>query len=90
LERALALEPGDLSVLGQFGQTALAAGKPARAVEVCTELTRLDPDHAASWVHLARACAAAGDRARAEQALSRALAIDPQNKAALELRGRLR
>jgi len=90
LERAHALEPGDLAVLSQIGQTALAAGEPARAVAACEELARLDPDRAASWVYLARAYAGAGDRARAQQALSRALAIDPQNKAALDLRGRLR
>jgi tetratricopeptide (TPR) repeat protein len=59
------------------------------AIAAITDAIRLDPDNAMYHHHLGLAHAAAGDRANARAALSRALSVDRHYSAAAEVRAAL-
>jgi tetratricopeptide (TPR) repeat protein len=60
------------------------------ALEMAAEAVRLAPDLAHPWVVFGNACSKTNDRKGAQQAFERALAIDPQNSAAINGIARLR
>ncbi len=77
-ERALELSPGFLEALGGLTYLDLQAKNPAGAiVRLDAEVAR-QPTSAPLLALLARAHSAAGDEARAEQALRRAVSVDPR------------
>lgn len=57
------------------------------AVSAFGSVVKLDPSHAAAWAQLARLFMRIGQPARAEQALEKALATEPQDAATADLIG---
>lgn len=88
---AVRIDPHDASGYGCLAR-ALARKKAdlARARQAADECVRLAPDSVDAHLALGFVCQQARDRATAEAALRRALAIDPQNSAAHNNLGRLR
>jgi tetratricopeptide (TPR) repeat protein len=88
-ERALELSPGFLEALGGLTYLDLVARTPARAI------ARLEPEIAKQPVSapllalLARAQSAAGDQAKAEQTLRRAVSGDPRFTSGYAMLGQL-
>ena len=70
-------------LLRALGSSYLALGRSARAVEAYNRLVAFEPRSVANHYDLALACIDAGEEALARQHLTAALAIDPNNLAAL-------
>ncbi|NNG02859.1 MAG: tetratricopeptide repeat protein [Inquilinus sp.] len=68
------------------GGTALVMRNPQAAEAAFREAVRLDPQLIQAWVMIVRILAATGDLQGAETALEEALAIEPGDRALLELR----
>jgi aspartyl/asparaginyl beta-hydroxylase (cupin superfamily) len=86
----LQLEPGHVRALTACGFDALRQGRLAEARELLTRAAANAPgDDPTPWVNVARVCRQQGDAAAEEQALFRALSIDPCDLLALLLRGQL-
>jgi tetratricopeptide (TPR) repeat protein len=77
-ERALELSPGFLEALGGLTYLDLAAKNPAGAIARLDAEIIKQPASAPLFALLARAHGAAGDEARVEQALRRAVSVDPR------------
>jgi tetratricopeptide (TPR) repeat protein len=77
-ERALELSPGFLEALGGLTYLDLVAKAPARAIARLEPEIAKKPTSAQLLALLARAHSAAGDEAKAEQALRRAVSVDPR------------
>jgi tetratricopeptide (TPR) repeat protein len=77
-ERALELSPGFLEALAGLTYLDLAAKAPAQAIARLEQEIARQPTKAEPWGLMARAQFAAGDQAKAEQALRRAVTIDPR------------
>ncbi len=75
--------------LDQIARALLEHGRPADAVELFRLNVELFPRSATAHAALARWHELAGDRARAAEAVARALALDPYDTGALELRRRV-
>lgn len=88
---ALAVEPGQASpfVLIVRGDLELERGRTRTALRLFRRAARLDPLVPGPWLAVARAELARGRPEAARAALDRALAIDPEDDAALALRRRL-
>lgn len=86
---ASASTPADAARLR--GQQARIARRFAEARDAYAEVTKLEPQDADAWADLADASAAAsnGDLSQGEQALKKALAIDPNHLKALWLEASL-
>ena len=78
-ERAVAVQPDDVSLLTTLGDAYLEAGSPDRAVEVFAMLTEMEPDAPALFCRLGDAHSAAGDYDGAEDAYNRAISIEPSD-----------
>ncbi len=72
--------------LVERGDLWLEAGHPERALPLLERAVRTFPDYAHGWGLLARARAGRGDPRGAAEAARRALAIDPKNKDARQVR----
>lgn len=68
-----------------LGRAETAAGRPAKAVDAFEKLAELNPDDARPLAMLAGAFFRAGDTDEARATIRRALALDAQNKEALQL-----
>jgi tetratricopeptide (TPR) repeat protein len=77
-ERALELSPGYFSAIGGLTYLDLAAKAPAQALARLEPEIAKRPDDAPLLALAAKAHTAAGDRAKAEQALRRAVTADPR------------
>ena len=77
-ERSLELTPGFLEALGGLTYLDLPAKNPAAAIARLDAEIVKQPTSAPLLVLLARAHSAAGDEAKAEQALRRAVSVDPR------------
>ena len=82
--RALELSPGFLEAIGGLTYLDLAAKDPASAIARLDAEIAKQPTKAALFVLLARAHAVAGDQAKEEQALRRAISVDPRLSVAYE------
>ncbi|MDD9936864.1 MAG: tetratricopeptide repeat protein [Myxococcales bacterium] len=78
-EQALAVRPGDASLLGWRGMAELAAGRVDKAVATLRRAAVLEPSVADHQVRLGRAHEASGDVGAARLAYTRALRIAPQH-----------
>lgn len=81
LNRAVALQPGNLKARIDLGNLLLAGKAPDRAVEQANAVLAAKPDDGDAFALLASIAAVKGDRATALTQIQHALAIDP-NKAA--------
>ncbi len=81
LERAAALDSGNAQLRFNLGTAYLWAGggNPAAAVRELRAATRLNPNAAAYWSALAKACYAAGEAGCADQAFEAASRLGPAN-----------
>ncbi|RLN74479.1 hypothetical protein BBJ28_00007295, partial [Nothophytophthora sp. Chile5] len=74
----------------QLGVTLLGKGDFAGAVSELQRSVELDDEDASAWLHLAKALDGANEgRVAAEEAVRRALALDPRSIGALSLLGKL-
>jgi len=87
-QRVLSFDPNDEGALAKLGELALETGDYKTALATCERLIKRDPDHPAAiphWHRVARIYLKGFDnRQRAEQALRRALDIDPTSDEALQ------
>jgi tetratricopeptide (TPR) repeat protein len=83
-QRALELSPGFVEAIGGLTYIDLAARDPKSAIARLDAEIAKQPASAALFVLLASARGAAGDRAGQEQALRRAVSIDPRFSAAYQ------
>lgn len=92
LEARLAEQPDDFDGWMRLGRSRLVLGQPEAAVEAYARAAALRPDSLpAATAHAAAAVQADGEgpvSARAQEALRRLLALDPQESSALFLMGR--
>lgn len=79
LERAIALEPNDVSARFQLGTLAVRQGDSRTAREQLERCTVLDPAFADPWAHLASLHEQLGDQAAAERTLAAGLRNCPQS-----------
>ena len=86
-ERVLTLDPN--LVQGHFLVALVATEAKDRrtAFQAFGSVTKLDPDHAAAWAHLARLCITDGQVNRADTALENALRTEPTDPVVQDLIG---
>jgi tetratricopeptide (TPR) repeat protein len=89
---AFKLQPGDAGVMDTVGYALLKNGRSAEAVRVLEHATTLLPANPTVRYHLGLAYHQAGDKARSEQALQKALSLGegPDAKATRELLAQLK
>ncbi|MCS7078538.1 MAG: tetratricopeptide repeat protein [Chloracidobacterium sp.] len=78
-EQALALDDALAPVHFQRGMALLALQRPTEAVAAFERCVTLQPDFPHGWARLGAAAVAAGDAAKAEQALTKALEQNPED-----------
>ena len=83
LEAALARAPTNPGALNALGVHCLGAGDPARAAELFTQATAIDPNAGTLWMNLANAQRALGEDAGERASLERVLALDARELGAL-------
>jgi aspartate beta-hydroxylase len=88
-ERVLAIEPRHARALEVLGQWAFRRGDLQRARELLGRLTEADGTDPQQWVNLALACQGLKDDAGEEEAIRRALSVDPRDLLGLLMRGNL-
>lgn len=88
-ERAVQLVPDQPQLLDTLGNALIATGRPLDAVRVLEQAAEADPELAVAHYHLGVARARLGQRARARQALERALALQQDASWAPEARALL-
>ena len=82
-------DAGVLSDVAAVYLARLADGDVQRALDLLEQAVRRDPNRAEAWFNLGLAAEAAGQRARAIEAWTRALTLDPRSGWADEARGHL-
>ncbi len=87
--KATEIDPANVLAWNQLGRSAMTARRFDDAVAAFRRLAELVPRNPAAWVALAGAEATSGDTAGALEACNRALALDGNNAAALEMRRQL-
>jgi serine/threonine-protein kinase len=79
LEKALALNPSDSVTLVQYSWLLVTLGQLTEAIAAAKEAIQLDPLSDFAWMTLGGALTYGGDWAAAQQALLRALDIEPES-----------
>jgi len=87
--RAISMGGPNPEIFSRMGEMFEKSRRPRDAEEAFEKSAGLDPDNPARWTRLARAQASHGKRAPAVISLDRALALDPRNAPALELKSTL-
>jgi tetratricopeptide (TPR) repeat protein len=87
--RAIAINPREALAYFNLGNGYLRARDARSAIPFYEQATTYDPGLTLAHVYLARCYAATGDLAKARVAVRRALAVEPGNREAQELRGQL-
>lgn len=82
-EEAIHYRPGDAVANARAAALCLELSQPERAREFAESAAQLAPEDVENCVILARACRRTGDRAKAAEALDRALALDRKHPAVL-------
>jgi len=86
-QQVLALAPDLVQAHFLVGLVALEAKDRKTAFQAFGSVTKLDPDHAAGWAHLARLFMGEGQVSRADAALSQAAANNPDDPLVQDLIG---
>lgn len=86
LKRAVALNPALPEAQNQLGFLAMRQGDLASAESYFRAAVQASPSYVVAWTNLAAALAAESKWKDADEALERALALDPNNAPALQLR----
>lgn len=89
LEKAVHIDPGMAIAHRQLGYLSFSSGDFAAAEEQFRAAVQAAPAYADAWISLAATLATESRQAEAQQAVQRALEIDPQNANALELQKEL-
>jgi len=76
-EKAVRVQPDDLSIMTTLGDAYLKAGNSKKAVETFATLTEMEPGAPALFCRLGDAHIAAGDYENGEDAYGKAIAVDP-------------
>jgi len=79
LEKALALNPGDSVTLVQYSWLLVTLGRLTEAVAAAKEAIRIDPLSDFAWMTLGGSLMYGRDWVAAQQALNRALEIEPES-----------
>lgn len=87
--RILQIDSGHARTLTTLGERAFRAGDLQAARAAFQRLVEADGSHPGQWLNLALACQNLHDEAGEENAIQRALAVDPMDLPALLLRGKL-
>lgn len=92
--RAFAIEPGNVPSRLALAGWLQTVGRPSEALEICKELTTVQPNNGAHWINVGFLHAKMSQSQEAEKALRTAVRVDPKNPrthstlAILFLRGR--
>lgn len=86
LQRAVQLDPHFAQALNQMGYLTLQSGNGQKAAEYFQAATKASPLYVVAWTNLAAAFASEARWQQAAKATEQALRLDPDNKAALELK----
>jgi tetratricopeptide (TPR) repeat protein len=86
LERTVQADPGFALAQNQLGYLASQSGDPVTAEEHFRRAVQAAPGYVQAWVSLAATLAMESRLPEAQQALASALALDPKNTQALQLR----
>ncbi len=89
LQKAVQIDPTMAIAHSQLGHLAFSGGDFATAEEQLREAVRAAPEYTDAWISLAATLATESRYPEAEQAVQRALEIDPHNANALELQKEL-
>jgi tetratricopeptide (TPR) repeat protein len=81
-DAALKLQPGSIPVVSDLMRVYLAERKPDKAIQRLKELIAQNPPQPALWQLLAEVYATQNDNPHVEEALKKAVEIDPKNVAA--------
>ena len=73
LEKAVKLEPKQMTLYMHLGQVYLESGDSVQAMQVLEQATRLNPEHSEAWIQLAEAQLAAGRLDLAVESTNQAL-----------------
>lgn len=87
---AESLEPDHPRLLERLAHLHLLRQEPRRSADLLRRLSRITPDAAAVWAQLAFALAQIGEATEAQQALTRALEIDPNDPTVRQVAAQLR
>jgi predicted Zn-dependent protease len=79
--------PSDISLANHTAEVLTAAGRPADSIRLLTSMTGARSDNAETHLALASAYLASGDRARADAAADRAIALGASGARAHEIKG---
>lgn len=89
LQKAVQMDPGMAIAHRQLGYLAFSSGDFGTAEEQFRAAVQAAPGYADAWISLAATLATESRQPEAQQAVQRALEIDPQNANALELQKEL-
>jgi aspartate beta-hydroxylase len=87
--RVVSIAPEHVAGLTQLGQTSFKQADFQSALQFFQRVAKADGSKPRQWINVALACQKTGDEAGEEQALFKALAVDPFDLLALILRGNL-
>ena len=85
LQKAVQIDPGMAVAHGQLGYLAFSSGDTATAEAQFREAVRSAPGYTDAWISLAATLGTESRYPEAQQAVQRALEIDPHNAKAMEL-----
>jgi Flp pilus assembly protein TadD len=85
LQKAVQIDPAMAIAHHQLGYLAFSGGDFATAEEQFREAVRAAPGYTDAWISLAATLATESRQPEAQQAVQRALEIDPQNRNAIQL-----
>jgi Tfp pilus assembly protein PilF len=83
LQRALALSPGDVMVLGAIGAVLRKEGRTGEALAVLDKVVAAEPRHSAAWLERGYAMEELKSESGAAESFRRAVALDPNMAPAL-------
>jgi tetratricopeptide (TPR) repeat protein len=86
LQKAIEIDPDMAIAHHQLGYLAFSSGDPATAEAQFREAVRAAPGYTDAWISLAATLGTESRYPEAQQAVQRALEIDPQNSKALDLK----
>lgn len=89
-KRAIAIEPGDLSIRTNLATLILESGSPEDAIPHYRAVVRADSSHAEAWLNLGVAYGNAGRLDEAREAWQQVVKRDPSNRAARQYLSQLR
>ncbi len=83
LRQALALAPGDVTIMGSIGAVLRKEGRPDEALAVLDRVVAMEPRHVAAWLERGYVLDDLREERAAAESYRRALALDPRLAPAL-------